>query len=249
MPQDLIAYSESQDSATLTEIAAVPDPHRTVVGDNITVPKGLGNIGAAKGLGVNATQIEISSPSLQNRVPLNLAPLDVSAEPTSNGAWQDFFGRPIGLDEGEQLSTLMAEDGAGATRATCLIWLVDAALTPIAAGEVLTVRATATTTLVANTWTNGAITLDDRLAVGEWALVGMRAEAAGLIAARAVISGQGPRPGVIGNDAVSDIMPNMFRHGMIGEWGTFVHDEAPTIDFLSVSADTAETLWLDVIKK
>ncbi len=247
--QDLIAFSESQDSATLIEIAALADPHRTVLGDNITVPTGLANLGAVKALGLSATQVEITSPSLQDRVPLNVAPIDQALEPTSNGPFMDMFGRPIALTAGEQLNAFAAEDGAGATRVTALVWFVDVALTPITAGEVLTVRATASTTLVADTWTNGALTLDDRLEVGNWSIVGMRAEAAGLLAARAVIQGQGPRPGVVGNDDPADVMPNMFRNGKIGEWGTFVHDEPPTIDFLSVSADTAETVWLDIVKK
>jgi len=34
----------------------------------------------------------------------------------------------------------------------------------------------------------------------------------------------------------------------MGVWGEFTHDSPPTVDFLSVSADTSETVYLDIVK-
>jgi hypothetical protein len=35
--------------------------------------------------------------------------------------------------------------------------------------------------------------------------------------------------------------------GQLGEWGTFSHNTPPTVDFLSLSADTSQTVDLDLI--
>ena len=41
----MIGYSESQDSSSLVNVAALVDPHVRVVGDDIVVPSGLNYVG------------------------------------------------------------------------------------------------------------------------------------------------------------------------------------------------------------
>ena len=79
-------------------------------------------------------------------------------------------------------------------------------------------------------------------------MIGMRANGAGLVAARLVPRGAGHRPGCLGVDADNQIEHPMFRHGGLGEWLRFVHDNVPSVDFLSVSADTAQEVLLDLVK-
>ena len=248
MTFDLIGYTESQDSATLVNVAAIADPNQTVNGDNVRVPDKFNKIGAVYALGPNLTQIELQAPSLLKRLNPNFRPLDLAAEPSSPTPLTNMFDNPLSLKTGENLTALAAEDAAGASRATVMVFLVEGALAPIKGSEVITVRATGTTTLVANAWSNGTITLDDNLEEGTYALIGARGEAAGLQAFRFVFKGQSPRPGAIGYDAASDLENTIFRKGGLGEWGRFTQDNLPTVDYLSNSADTAETLWLDLQK-
>jgi len=101
---------------------------------------------------------------------------------------------------------------------------------------------------VANAWTNGALTFSQTLPRGTYQIVGMRANSAGLRAARLVVPGYSWRPGCIGCDADSDLAADRFRHGKAGVWAEFSHDAPPTVDFFSASADTAQVVLLDLIK-
>jgi len=145
------------------------------------------------------------------------------------------------------LNAQAAEDGAGAQISNALAWLSDGPIAPVT-GIMRTVRTTCAITLTAYAWSNGALTFDQTLPAGRYQIVGMRAESTGLIAARLVTPASPWRPGVIGFDAESDVEPDRFRYGRCGVFSEFDHDAPPTVDFLSVSADTAETVHLDLIK-
>lgn len=246
MPFTLVGFTESQDSAALIEVAALADQHVRVVGDDIIVPA-LSNLAGAYALGPNVTQAQLSSPSLRRLTLLDAAPVDVSAEPTVPAPFLDMFDRPFPLDVSEALNALAAEDAAGASRSTVLAWLIDA-IQALPAGPIFTVRVTNTTTLTANAWTNGALTFGQTLPAGAYAIVGAFFFSAGLQAFRFVFPGGSWRPGAIGFDAVGDADVSRFRMGAAGVWGQFEHDAPPTVDFLSNSADSSQTGYVDLIQ-
>ena len=254
MPFSLHGYTESQDSAVLVNVAALADQLIRVEGDNIIVPDLFRFLAGAYSLGPNNTRSQLVAPSLRELANIELKPLDVGAEPASPPPFIDWRANPIPLDPSEFLTAQAAEDAVGASRVTILVWLADGPIVPFGglAADVLarlrTVRYTNTTTLVANALTNGALTADQTIPAGRYAVVGMRAESAGLQAARLVFPGGGPRPGCIGADAVSDHFLSVFRVGAFGVWGEFEHDQPPTVDFLSNSADTSQVVDLDLIQ-
>ena len=243
----LIGWSESQDSASLVNIAALADPHVRVEGDFIAVPDGVNQLAGLYALGPNLTAAQVLSPSLRRILNMQLGPLDVGAEPVTLPPFLDYTRSPIVLDPEEQLSAQMAEDAAGASRGTVLAWLSDKPLEPVK-GDMRTVRATNTSTLVANAWTNGGLTFDQTLPEGKYQLVGARGMSAGLQAFRFVGVGWDWRPGAIGFDAVQDEEQPIFRNGGLGVWLEFKHNTPPTVDFLSNSADTSQVVFLDLIK-
>jgi len=247
MPFTLVAFTESQDSATLINIAALADPHVRVSGDDIYVPAALPFLAAFHFMGANFTQGQILSPTLRRLANIDVEPADLVDEPASPPALHDLFASPIPIEGGEALNTQMAEDAAGASRVTALIWFSSGPLAPIT-GTIFTIRATNATTLTANAWTNGALTFSQTLPRGTYSIVGMRAQSAGLRAARLVIPGFSWRPGCNGCDADSDLDAPAFRRGAIGSWGDFSHDAPPTVDFLSASADSSQIVHLDLIK-
>ncbi len=243
----LIGWTESQDSAALVNVAALADPHVRVEGDFVAVPQEVSQLMALYALGPNLTQAMFLTPSLRRILNMQIGPVDIAAEPTSPTPMIAFPGSPIVMDPEEQMSAQAAENGAGATRATVLAWLCDKPI-DVVRGDIRTVRATNTSTLVANAWTNGALTFDQTLAAGEYQLVGARGVSAGLQALRFVGVGWDWRPGCIGYDTDGDADLEIFRYGRLGEWLRFRHNTPPTVDFLSNSADTAQEVFLDLIK-
>jgi hypothetical protein len=244
----LIGYASSQNTGgVLTNIAALADPHVTVSGNRVTVPGDLPNILGIYAGGAHFTQARVSAPSLLSAVLPDIAPLNVSAEPTVPTPYLDLFENPIPLTAAEQLEALGAGDETSSEYKTILVWLGRGPITPYK-GPYYTVRGTGSTTLTAYAWTNVAITLGQTLPAGRYQVVGFRAQSTGAIAARLVFPGGTWRPGVIAYDSVADVESPRFRFGNCGVFGEFAHDQPPTVDFLSVSADTSQVVWLDIIK-
>ena len=243
----LVGYTQSVDtSGSLTTIAALADPHVRVVSNDIVVPADVSNLGHAYALGPSITRASIVSPSIRRRYPFELYPTDASATPSSLPVFNG-FASPIALDPDESLNAQFAESGAGASRGTILIWLTDGQYRADVSDEIFTIRATGTTTLTANAWTNCALTFNDTLPAGEYAIVGMAAFSTGAQAARLVIPQYAWRPGCIAATSANTPGASAFRYGNLGVWGTFSHNTPPTVDFLSNSADTAETIYLDLV--
>lgn len=252
MPFTTVAFFEAQTvAAAYVPIAAIADQHLRISGDDIQLPT-LSQIALIAG-GCSDTaglpRMRVTSPSLREKGLYEVSPIAVATatvEPNAVHQLIDLRRNPLKLVVGEQLnaevlSTVTTEE------AWLIAWLTDAPIAPIT-GEVFTVRATGAATLVAGAWTNAALTFSEDLPRGRYQIVGMRAISAGLVAARCVLVGGGWRPGVLGNDGSDDQASDIFRMGNMGIFGEFEDIEPPTIDFLSVSADTAEVVYFDLVQ-
>ena len=243
----LVGFTQSVDtSGALTTIAALADPHIRVSGNDVTVPDALPNIGSVYALGPNITRAALVSPSIRRRYPFEVFPTDANATPANHFVFTPFTA-PISLDSDESLNAQFAESGAGATRGTVLVWLTDGAYQPATSSEIFTIRATGTTTLTANAWTNCSLTFNDTLPAGDYQVVGMAATSTGAQAARLVFSQYAWRPGVIASTSVNAVGNPTFRYGNLGVFGQFSHNTPPSVDFLSNSADTSQTVYLDLV--
>jgi hypothetical protein len=243
----LVGWSQSQDTGgVLTYVNALADQHVRVEGQNIIVPRGMNYLGAAYAVGATVTNARIESPSLRRVVNIDLANIDVAAMPSSPYNFVPWFGNPLELDEDEGLRALVSESAAGAEQDTVLAWLTDGKLEPVAA-PIYTVRASSSTTLSAYAWTNCSLSFAQTLPSGRYQVVGMHALSTGAIAARIVFVGGVWRPGCICHQSVGNRILNHFRYGYLGVWGEFEATQPPTVDFLSASADTSETVFLDLV--
>ncbi|MBP2029751.1 hypothetical protein J2755_000671 [Methanohalophilus levihalophilus] len=255
-----IAFYESRAGTTaLSNVAGLEDTHVAVNGDNITVPPRWNQLIAAWGGMSNATDVlvaaRLSSPSLRKTSLVDLANLEAIAaggalQPSSPTPIDIFLQRAVQLVSGEFLNYLQASDGTTAANlCTAVVFLGDGNYgNPYAGRPIQTVRATSSTTLTANKWSACTLTLDQQLESGSYAIVGMRAQSAGAKAARLIMQETPARPGCIAYDSNADIEHPMFRNGNLGVWGTFVHTAIPQVEFLSLSADTSETVFLDIVK-
>ena len=246
----LAGWSESQDTSNaLTRVAALADSVVRATGDNIIVPRGFNRLCAAYAQATTITQARLVAPSIDSGRFFRIAPLNAGTEPAVPTPFLNRFANPIELTETETLNAEVAENGAGAEQAVVLAWFGEAATPEAVPGEIFTVRATGTATLVAQAWSAATLTLQDNLLAGRYAVVGARFEAAGCIAGRfAPVDVGNYRPGCIGYDSVNDADIPVFRNGGLGTWFEFEHDTLPVAEFLSASADTAEVVYLDLVQ-
>lgn len=248
MPFTLVGWAEQLDAgASLETLTALEDPHVRVEDEKVMVPA-LSNLAGAIGIGAAISQAKLEAPSLIRTSPFHIAPLNVAAEPISSPPVIDLFDKPLPLDVAEPLVAYGDNtDTANAQYDVILAWLSDGPIAPVS-GEIFTVKATASKTLTPYAWTNAALTFSTRLPAGRYAIVGAKAISDGLIAFRFVVPGLGYRPGALGCDSIADKDFKKFRYGGLGVWCEFEHTTPPTVDFLSASADTSETVYIDLMK-
>ncbi len=248
-----VAWYQSVDPAGVTvQLNAVADQSVRVSGADIYCPPLQSCVALAGGAESTVSPyMRFSSPSQRRKTSTYINPLNTGSaaavEPASPHAVADYRFNPIHLVAGEQLNMELNSNPAAAQIQWGVAWLADGPIKK-AEGPIFSVRGTAAATLVAGTWSNSAITLTEDLPRGRYQVVGMSAISAGLIAARLVFIGGVFRPGVLGSDATSDIPAKIFRSGNLGIFGEFEDTDQPSVDFLSVSADTAEEVILDLIQ-
>jgi hypothetical protein len=257
MPFHLAAFFQSVDPAgNFVALNGVTDPVLTVVGANVQVPTLNKIIAAAAGVETAAAQqARITAPSrrvlaLQRVAPTqgNAAAASLPADPHHVSDWR---ATPLQMVTGEQVNFEIASDPVAAQAQWGLVWFADALAAP-GTGPYFTVRATGATVLTVGQWTNVPLTLSENLPRGRYQLVGLRAQAAGLVAARAVFVGTGAqgawRPGVMGTNNDRHLEHPMFRTGGLGVFGEFEDTDLFSIDCLSTSADAAEVFYLDLVQ-
>lgn len=250
----LAVWNESQDSATLVNVAALVDQAIRTSGDDVTVPDGVDQLIGAYAMGVNIVRAQLQSPSLRSLLNYEIEPVDIGAEPASPYPIHLFPDSPIQLRADENLQAFASENAAGAARCTIGAWLATGPIRPVS-GDIHTTQWSSATTLAANVWTQVPLTIAEALPAGRYQVVGARFEAAGAVFGRLIFKGSAGqqsritlRPGAVARDAASDLENEMFRRGNLGVWGEFDHNTPPDAEFLSVSADTSETVILDLIK-
>jgi hypothetical protein len=158
------------------------------------------------------------------------------------------FYSPLPITTGDLLEADV-DNGNNSEYDTVLVWLERNARSPVK-GQIFTVRGTASATLTAHAWTISPFVLDNSLEEGIYAIVGMEVETAHLIAYRLVFPGvaNSVRPGGIGKTSVANLQDKIFRYGRLGVWGVFDAAVQPQVEYLSTTADSSETIWLDLVK-
>lgn len=267
MPLTTVGWNESQDSAALVNIAALVDnQHIRTNGDDVIIPAWARKLYAAYFGGTNASLARLSAPSLRDVQTLDFEPIDIADEPTyplpfhaftrrgASGSDDDADWAPLTLEASEGLQVLMAETDALGQNLRALAWLGDGIVPRPNVGDgvrgggrIVKARATGTTTLVAEAWTNVPLVFDQTLRAGWWACGGHYGRSAGAIATRLVTPGIRYRPGAIAGDTVADAGHPLFRNFGMGTQTVFYHDNPPSVDFLATSADTAEVVDLDLV--
>lgn len=242
----LCGWTASADQAALAALPGIQDQALQVNTNDIIVPNDLTSLLATYAVGPSLTRAQIVSPSLRAVWNNEIFGLDLNAATTDELLLEYYGQNAIQLAAGEPLNAFMSEGAAGASRGTVLAWLCDSPPGPILA-DIRTMRVTGSFTAVANAWTNGNLVFNDTLPAGNYALAGAQIISTNMQAFRFVFKGGFYRPGAIGGAALSTRQNQLFRHGNMGVWGTFMNLTPPSIDVLCNGADTSFQGVLDLI--
>lgn len=249
------AYYSNVSPGAYTELNVVQDDVLTrTAATRFMVPAAQNRIIWGFVLGTNLQDIYLSTPSLITkkyfariipRIPNQLKlPLD--------GNYLYVPTPPLALTATEELSVLAKTGGTSASPVYTVLTFSPETLPPPPGGEPIMVRATGSTTLVANQWSTVKLTPDIQLEAGTYALLGAIGISANAIAIRFIIPGMVWRPGFPAlagaEDAVVAFANDYFAGLPSTEYGRFSHLALPEVQFLSTSADSAEVVYLKIVK-
>ena len=260
MPFDLVAWYESQACAALTAVAAVSDPKvYNTKDDDIFVKKTAPFLAGSLCAAITQATLkyyEFQQPSL--KVPYRFYKGGDLNDPLLAEAFNNLFASPLPLYPGEKLNAYVQN----ATDEIDMIvaWLASG---PARLSDLENVRPIHSITgyndgaLTAGSWTDVAITWDQSLPKGKYAVVGMQvasylAAAVAYGVARLVLLGCGWRPGVIVRAAEADklgvasISPALLygeRWPLMPEI-SFEHDQMPNLEMLCAAANTDHVVEL-----
>lgn len=247
--QHLAGWFEDVDqAAAAADIAAMPDQSLTVSGDFVRCPVALPNLLGefCTTIATTFTSARVESASLRIMGAQNILPVNRIATATDDPHVSWHGDNPRSLIGGEDVSFNTNSDHAAAIEIYGFVWFGDSPV-QVANGEIFTVRATGAITLADGVWTNGALTFVEELPVGEYDVVGLRVESAGIVAARLVFQDSPHRPGVCGAIAPSSQDIPSARFGKGGVIGHFNSLTPPTVEAVGVTG-TAQVVLLDLIK-
>jgi len=245
----LIAFDSSDAAnAALTQCNALASEFETISNNGIIIGSWPMILGATA-YSAHLSRAQFRAPSLQVPDYPLITPVAV-ARPTSaiHQIWTNWVSGPPTVKVGEAL--LAYEQHSTSTEHVYIIALLaDKVPAPVNV-PFRTMRLTGTTTLTADAWSNCAMTFDDQLPFGNYDIVGARNEGASPIAARLSFPGWPSRPAMPSVIAAKpdDIgTDRLFRAGTLGVWGTFQSTQQCTLEVLATAADTAQTLYLDLV--
>lgn len=243
----LAAFGVSIAATADTDVPAITD-NCLLIQNNHFVPQNDMQVLFAYATAVTLLRAKIVTPSLRQFSPPFIRPIDNAVSPSSRTPIADYRKNPMTVKALEELAIQATDSAAGPNEMTAMLGLQIGGMTPANQGQIITMRGTGTTTLVANAWTQAAITWSDTLPAGTYQCVGLSGFAATGVGARLIFDQQFFRPGAI-IGATGVIIPHpMFMKGELGVWGTFTANRMPNVEFFSTSADTAEEIYLDLIR-
>lgn len=245
----LALYSSSiANGAVLLQVTNVPDIVLATSNKGFFVKDTLSQLAWCAGVGTNLTRFQLSSGSIRKMFPWDFDRVNVGTVLENPVRFHDFTANPYQLDINEEIDAYCVQSNAGAQQEYIAACFSDGPLRPVQ-GKIQTMHATGATTLTANAWTAVPLTLDNGLDGGQYAIVGMSAFSAGALFARVIPRGNSAyRPGVPAAQARDQSIPANWRYGGWGEFVRFPNTAVPQIEFFSVSADTSEEVYLDLIK-
>lgn len=190
----------------------------------------------------------IKTPKLLQISPEYIRPINVGVLPANNSNMPMWYVDPPKLSGIEEIVNEATSGVAmGTERYTSLLWMSDKPNPdPVPAGDQYTVRFTSTSTAVVNTWTSIAVTFEQQVISGRYAVALCELQATNIIAFRMIFDQQYWRPGMIGINALGNRLPYDWYKFNLGVWGFFKTISLPRFQVLCNAANTAFEGYLTI---
>lgn len=240
MSWHVAAYTASLGSVTDTDTpASTPEDVLTVLNGHFVLRKMMKLIGAYAG-GGTTTRARLDSPTLRYYGNPLIRPFDNVTVPANNYNFDPVWPNPMELPPGEELAVQWTTSGVGPTRVFAFIFLTDG-LQPVSGGTIYPVRATATGTAVANTWTTvgNPIVMQQAFPTGAFEMVFSEVQSTTGIAHRWIFDEQLNRPGFISNAVLANRQPYWLMDCPWGVMGRFINTALPRLQAWCTAADAS----------
>lgn len=243
----LLAYSQSINSAAETDTLPVSDDI-FVIQNNHFLPQQdmFGLWGTA--FGTNLTRARLITPSMRQVTPPEIRPIVPALIGGSRNRVARWLRNPPLFRAVEEIELATTNNAGAAQQISGLLALAPSLPSPAVQGPMYVMRGTGTTTVTANKWTTCPITWSDILPNGTYAVVGLSGFSTNGQALRLIFIGQTWRPGALCQTVAGDIEDPLFQDGSLGEYGRFNTTTLPNVQFLCNGADTAQTVYLYLVR-
>jgi hypothetical protein len=194
------------------------------------------------------TRARIVTPTFRQVTTPFVRPMNTDIVPGNLPGIADYRNNPLTLRPLEEIQLLGTQTTGGAAVVAGVGWVTKTGIQPVPTGDIFTMRGTGATTVVAGSWTQVTVTWADTLPNGRYAIVGGVFQGTTCIAGRFILENQVERPGGLGVSALDLNTSPIFAKGNLGIWGTFDGNRMPNLEVLCNAADTAQELYMDIIK-
>jgi len=198
--------------------------------------------------GAGITAARLISPTFRQVTNPHIRPINLAIVPLDEVNIAEYVDNPLKIRGLEELQLEIAQTTGGAAVVVGVAGLSKAPVAPAPRGDIYTMIGTGTTTLTAGAWSSVAMTWADSLPNGNYVCVGAEFIGATVVAGRLIFEEQWERPGGLGQSLISGNGPRIFRKGGLGIWGRFNANRMPNVQMLGNAADTAQTVFLDLIR-
>jgi hypothetical protein len=243
-----IGFTASVNGVTNGLLTALQDdiiPRSTTSGAYI-LPEDMMLFGAYA-QGPNLLRARFASASLRQVNQPFIRPVNAVSQPPANVIMQTFLDQPWRIKANEEFNIEVTDSGGGATQVSVVLFL-GPTLDQIPAGDIITARATSTSTAGVRAWTTLNYTMDQTLPPGRFALVGSECISTTGIAHRWIVPNQYYRPGML-STTTNLLAPNWVTNTrQFGVMGSFLNTVLPQVQVFCNAADAAFELYLQLIK-
>lgn len=242
----LLAWTEDCVTATATDLNAVTDDIMQIQNNHFILPQDMFAM-FQMGMATNITRLQLSSPTIRQVSDVDVWPLNLALVGQARAPFQPLWDYPFRLRGQEELVMTGTQTAGVNQRITALM-----AITPgqqiSPSGDRYKIRATSVTAATANAWTTIALTFDNQLPVGQYAVVDAQHFSTNGQGFRLIFDNQILRPGKPSLPLVTTEPNSLWLGADLGEWGRFNTIGLPRCQVLCNAADNAHTLLLDVVR-
>lgn len=223
------------------------------VANNQWLPNFTPQLEMAAFFGANMSAARMQTAYLNNTAALWFRPWNQVAAPATNFNIADFTTSPVKLRKSENIVVQTSNSNGAATDSQYGILHFTDGIHERPTGKSLRIRLTGTTTVTANAWTRCVLTPDEVLPNARFAIMGFDAISTTGLAARLNIpgwtaSGVVMSPGAVCLRSLADRQPYPWYESPFGKIGEFDNQTIPGLEILCTAADTAQTVFMDIIQ-